>query len=43
LRRLLDAHPHASISLVEKNPRRFRHNWMMELYIDGLRKAGLPE
>jgi adenylate cyclase len=38
---LLRSQPNASLSLARLNT--FRHRWMMDLYIDGLRKAGLPE
>jgi len=32
-----------SRSFVRKNARRFRHQWMLDLYIEGLSLAGLPE
>jgi adenylate cyclase len=38
---LLRTQPNSSLSLSRTN--RFRHPWMMDLYIEGLRKAGLPE
>jgi adenylate cyclase len=38
---LLRSQPQSSLSRSRKST--FRYGWMMELYIDGLRKAGLPE
>lgn len=38
---LLKSQPNSSLSRAQANT--FRHAWMMDLYIDGLRKAGLPE
>jgi len=38
---LLRAQPNSSLERSRQSP--FRHCWMMDLYIDGLRKAGLPE
>ena len=40
LRHLLTLTPDASISTARTN---YRHQWMKDLFIDGLRKAGLPE
>ena len=41
-KRLLSVEPRASIKLLMQNARH-RHAWMLELYADGLRLAGLPE
>ncbi|MGX5847367.1 adenylate/guanylate cyclase domain-containing protein [Mesorhizobium sp. PL10] len=38
---LLEAHPGSSLSRSRRST--FRHSWMLDLYVDGLRKAGLPE
>jgi adenylate cyclase len=38
---LLRSQPNSSLSLSRLNT--FRHSWMKDLYIEGLRKAGLPE
>ena len=38
---LLSAQPNSSLERSRHSP--FRHSWMMALYIDGLRMAGLPE
>jgi adenylate cyclase len=38
---LLKSQPNSSLSRSRRST--FRHSWMMDLYIDGLRKAGLPE
>lgn len=38
---LLKAQPNSSLSLSRTS--KFRHQWMMDLYIEGLAKAGLPE
>ncbi|WP_262270476.1 adenylate/guanylate cyclase domain-containing protein [Microvirga yunnanensis] len=38
---LLKAQPSSSLSLSRTS--KFRHQWMMDLYIGGLAKAGLPE
>jgi adenylate cyclase len=40
LRQLLALAPKSSLSTMRTN---FRHRWMRDLYLDGLRKAGLPE
>ena len=39
--RLIDLQPTATMSFVRKL--RFGHPWMKKLYLDGLRRAGLPE
>jgi TolB-like protein/DNA-binding SARP family transcriptional activator len=38
---LLKHQPGASLAFFEQSP--FRHKWMQELHMEGLRKAGLPE
>jgi len=38
---LLNLHPRASLARSRQSS--FRYEWMYELYLDGLRKAGLPE
>jgi adenylate cyclase len=38
---LIEHHPGASLRRAQLSS--FRHEWMYELYLDGLRKAGLPE
>jgi TolB-like protein/DNA-binding SARP family transcriptional activator/Tfp pilus assembly protein PilF len=38
---LLRSQPNSSLSLSRLNT--FQHSWMKDLYIEGLRKAGLPE
>jgi hypothetical protein len=39
--KILALHPNATVSRARIAS--FRHGWMYELYLDGLRKAGLPE
>jgi adenylate cyclase len=39
--RILELHPAAT--LARARIASFRHDWMYDLYLDGLRKAGLPE
>lgn len=39
--RVLEAQPASSIAISSTST--FAHPWMMDLYLDGLRKAGLPE
>ena len=38
---LLSHQPNSSLARSRLSS--FRHQWMYELYLDGLRKAGLPE
>jgi adenylate cyclase len=38
---LLRSQPNSSLSLSRLNT--FRHSWMTDLYLEGLRNAGLPE
>ena len=39
--KILALHPQATLARARNAS--FRHEWMYELYLDGLRKAGLPE
>jgi adenylate cyclase len=40
--RLLEVQPNSSVSRTAKTSK-FRHEWMIKLYLDALRAAGLPE
>jgi adenylate cyclase len=42
MRKLRAVHPEGRIEWVRRNPHRYP-SWMLDLYTDGLRKAGLPE
>ena len=43
IRTLRSVHPDASISGLRRNPKRFKNSRMLDLFSEGLRKAGLPE
>lgn len=41
MRDLLDRQPDYSLAAARGS--RFRHTWMLDLWLEGLRRAGLPE
>lgn len=39
---LLALQPGSTLSFTRRFPR-FRHEWMTDLFVEGLRRAGIPE